>query len=60
MSSDSDHTYPVTKRKKFIITDSDNSDESIIVQTRRRKTFVCIENLSIKISQSSFAKLNFC
>lgn len=37
MSSDSDHNYPVNKRKKFIITDSENSDESIVVQTRRRK-----------------------
>lgn len=61
MSSDSDHNYPVNKRKKFIITDSENSDESSVVQTRRRKKYVCIEIL-VKgryVYFLLFIKLNF-
>jgi len=47
MSSDSDHTSSIHHRghkRKIIISDSDSSDDSIIIQRRvKKKIYVCIK-----------------
>lgn len=68
MSSDSDYTCMIRrhthKRKKIVISDSDSSDDSFIVQTRRKKKIhVCMQVLIVDILKSLylkfFLKLNF-
>lgn len=69
MSSDSDYTCLVRrhthKRKKIVISDSDSSDDSFIVQTRRKKKIhVCIEVFIVDILKSLYfeipSKFKFC
>lgn len=40
MSSDNDQTPQSGKRKKLVIPDSEDSDESVVQSRRRKKTYV--------------------
>jgi len=62
MSSDSDYTCMVRrhthKRKKIVTSDSDSSDDSFIVQTRRKKKiYVRMKVLIIDILKSLYLEI---
>lgn len=56
MSSDNDQIPQSGKRRKLVIHDSNDSDESIVQSRRRKKTSVCIISFNTYINNF---ELNF-